>query len=287
MDRIKRKIVQIISAIVTNGYFKGFIDGTINKGKGKHICVPGLNCYSCPGALGSCPIGSLQSVISSVKYKFSYYVIGLLMLLGTFGGRFICGWLCPFGLIQELLYKIPSPKFKVSKKFHGLKYLKYIILILFVILLPMFMVNDFGMGDPTFCKYICPVGTLEGGIPLVLMNKSLRSALGWLYAWKIFLLIVTIILSVILFRPFCRFICPLGAIYSLFNPIAIYRYAVDNNKCTSCGLCSKNCNLDIDVYKNPNSLECIRCGECISNCPNNAIQRVIGMKDKIVEKENS
>lgn len=280
MDRLKRKIVQIIVAIGTNGYFKGFIDGTIYKGSSKHICVPGLNCYSCPGALGSCPIGSLQAVISSVKYKFSYYVIGSLMFFGAFFGRFVCGWLCPFGLIQELLNKIPSPKFKVNKKLHGLKYLKYVILVLFVILLPMFMVNDFGMGDPTFCKYICPAGTLEGGIPLVLMNKSLQSAIGWLYAWKVFLLVVTIILSIVLFRPFCRFICPLGAIYSFFNPISLYRYKVDNNKCTGCGICSKKCKLDIDVHKNPNSLECIRCGECISNCPSDAIRVVIGMKEK-------
>lgn len=279
MDKIKRKLVQIITLISTNGYFKGFLDSSIYSGKLKSICVPGLNCYSCPGAFGACPIGSLQAVISDIKYKFSFYIVGFLTLMGVTMGRFICGWLCPFGLIQELLNKIPSPKFKVSKKFEKLKYLKYVILLVFVILLPMFWVNDVGMGSPTFCKYICPAGTLEGGVPLTLLDTSLRSAVGFLFAWKLTLLIITIILSIIIFRPFCRFICPLGAIYSIFNPISIYRLKIDKDKCTSCGACAKKCKMDIEVYKKPNSLECIRCGECKSACSQGAIKTLISMKD--------
>ncbi|MBI6872271.1 4Fe-4S binding protein [Clostridium aciditolerans] len=279
MDKIKRKLVQIITLISTNGYFKGFLEGSIYSGKFKSICVPGLNCYSCPGAFGACPIGSLQAVISDIKYKFSFYIVGFLTLMGVTMGRFICGWLCPFGLIQELLNKIPSPKFKVSKRFEKLKYLKYVILLVFVILLPMFWVNDVGMGSPTFCKYICPAGTLEGGVPLTLLDTSLRSALGFLFAWKLTLLIITIILSIIIFRPFCRFICPLGAIYSIFNPISIYRLKIDKDKCTSCGTCAKKCKMDIEVYKKPNSLECIRCGECKSACSQGAIKTLISMKE--------
>ncbi|RKD22267.1 4Fe-4S binding domain-containing protein [Caminicella sporogenes DSM 14501] len=276
---MKRKLVQIITSIGINSYFKGFFEGNIYKGNLKKICVPGLNCYSCPGALGSCPIGSLQAIISDIKYKFSFYVVGFLMLIGGLLGRFICGWLCPFGLIEELLYKIPSPKFRVSKRFEKLKYLKYVILIVFVILLPMFWVNDIGMGSPTFCKYICPVGTIEGGIPLVILNESLRLAIGFLFVWKITLLIIIIILSIVIFRPFCRFICPLGAIYSLFNPISVYKLNIDLDKCTQCGICSQKCKLDIEVYKNPNSLECIRCGECIDSCPHNAIKSQFGFKE--------
>lgn len=274
MDRLKRKLVQIITLISSNGYFKGFLDGHIYRGKSKSLCVPGLNCYSCPGALGSCPIGSLQAVIGDIKYKFSFYVVGFLTLVGVAMGRFVCGWLCPFGLVQELLYKIPSSKFKLNKRFAALKYLKYVILLVFVFLLPMFWVNDIGMGDPTFCKYICPAGTLEGGIPLTLLNTSLKSAIGFLFVWKTTLLIITIILSIVIFRPFCRFICPLGAIYSLFNPISVYRLEVNKAACTSCGACSRKCKMDIDVYNHPNSLECIRCGECKSACPHNAIKTV-------------
>jgi hypothetical protein len=116
-----RRIVQWIVAIVTNINLKGFFTGEIYTGTTKNICVPGLNCYSCPGAIGSCPIGSLQAVLGHFKYKFSFYIFGFLMLVGTIWGRFVCGYLCPFGLIQELIYKIKSIKFSISRKFAELQ----------------------------------------------------------------------------------------------------------------------------------------------------------------------
>jgi ferredoxin-type protein NapH len=264
--------VQIAVAAVSNGYLMGFLKGKIYTGKLKQLCVPGLNCYSCPGALGSCPIGAMQAVLGSRNYKFAFYVVGFLMLVGAAVGRFVCGWLCPFGLIQDLLYKIPF--FKKLRKLPGdryLKWLKYVLLIGFVILLPLYAVDAFGQGQPWFCKYVCPAGTLEGGVPLVLMNEGLRAAIGWLFAWKNLLLAVLLLLSILVYRPFCRYLCPLGAIYGLFNPIAFYRYRVDGEKCTKCGLCQKRCKLDIPVYQKPNSAECIRCGECIRACPHHAI----------------
>lgn len=278
MGNFKRKIVQFMIALLTNINLKGFVEGTLYKGNSKKICVPGLNCYSCPGAIGSCPIGALQSVIGGIGYSFSYYALGFIMLVGVLIGRIVCGWLCPFGLVQDLLYKIPFPKLKVNKKLQFLKYLKYVILLVFVIIIPMFFTNKFGMGEPAFCKYICPSGTLLGGIPLVILDESLRPMLGFLFQWKVSILIVTIILSIIIYRPFCRFICPLGAAYALFNPLSIYGFKVDKNKCTNCKACSKKCKLDIEVYKKPNSLECIRCGDCIKACPKKAIKGSFSFK---------
>jgi len=268
----KRHGVQALWALLTNSYLVGFAKGKIYKGSLKNLCVPGMNCYSCPGAVGSCPIGSLQAVIGSRKYKFTFYVTGFVILIGALVGRFVCGWLCPFGLIQDLLHKIPFPK-KI-KTFWGdklLRKLKYIILAVFVILLPMFLVDVMGQGAPWFCKLLCPVGTLEGGIPLVLLNGTMRSALGWLYAWKNVLLIITIILSIILYRPFCKYICPLGAVYSVFNPISVFRYWVDESKCTHCGACARACKMQVDPVQNANHPECIRCGQCRKVCPTGAI----------------
>lgn len=266
-----RRLVQFAATLSTNAYWQGFTEGSIYRGNLKKVCVPGLNCYSCPGALGSCPIGSLQAVIGSINYTVSLYVTGFLMLIGSIMGRLVCGWLCPFGLVQELLHKIPGRKMRISGKASSLKYMKYGILVVFVILLPALWVNAVGMGDPAFCKYICPAGTLEGGMPLVLLNESLRSAIGYLFAWKMFLLVLTIVLSILLFRPFCRFICPLGAIYALFNGVSLYRYQVNENLCTRCGACAQTCKMDIKIYETPNDPECIRCGDCIKTCPHSAI----------------
>ena len=269
--------VQIIFTAITNGYLYGYATGSIYRGPLKTVCMPGLNCYSCPGAFGSCPIGSLQAVIGSKDYKFSFYIIGFLIFFGSVFGRFICGWLCPFGLVQDLLYKIPF--FRKQKNLPGHKILvklKYIILFVFVIILPITVTNFVGMGDPWFCKYICPSGTLMAGLPLVSMNESLQGAIGGLFSWKLFLLAVVIILSIWFYRPFCKYICPLGAAYSVFNPIALYRYRVDKDSCTKCGKCQKVCKMDIKVWEHPNSPECIRCGDCIKNCPENAILRAKG-----------
>lgn len=273
MASLNRRWVQVIAAVGSNGYWPGFRYGTIYQGNLKKVCVPGLNCYSCPGALGSCPIGSLQAVIGSINYTVSFYIIGFLTLTGSIMGRLVCGWLCPFGLLQELIYKIPAPKMHLKGLAANLKYLKYIVLAVFVMILPVFWVNSAGIGVPAFCKYICPAGTLEGGIPLVLFNASLRPAAGFLFAWKMGLLVLTIIISILIFRPFCRVICPLGAVYALFAPVSLYRYQIDEHRCTRCGTCAKACKMGVVAFEKPNDPECIRCGDCIKSCPHGAISR--------------
>lgn len=273
--------VQALWALLSNSYLWGFARGKIYKGKLKNLCLPGMNCYSCPGALGSCPIGALQAVIGSWNFKFAFYVAGFLVFVGALVGRFVCGWLCPFGLVQELLHKIPFPKkLKTFKGDKLLRKLKYVILVVFVILLPMFLVDLLGQGAPYFCKLICPVGTLEGGIPLTILNESLRGAIGWLYTWKVAILAVVLVLSVIIYRPFCKYICPLGAIYSVFNPISVFRYRVDKEKCVGCGACAKACGMGCDPVQNANHAECIRCGKCKQVCPTGAISAGFRTKPK-------
>ena len=137
-----RKCIQAGWGILTNAYVNGFLPGAlvIYQGGLKQVCVPGMNCYSCPGALGSCPIGAMQAVFDGRHRQFAFYVVGYLALIGLFVGRFICGWLCLFGLIQELLYKIPTPKLTIPTKVdQPLRYLKYLILIVMVFALPFFV----------------------------------------------------------------------------------------------------------------------------------------------------
>lgn len=263
--------IQAAAALITNIHLPNFFKGGIYQGKGKAVCVPGLNCYSCPGAAGACPIGSFQAVVGSSKFRFSYYITGFLILLGVLLGRFICGFLCPFGWLQELLHKIPGKKLS-TKKLKPLTYLKYAILLLAVVLLPAIVVNDLGMGDPFFCKYICPQGVLEGAIPLAAVNEGIRSALGPLFNRKLIILIVVVVLSILFYRPFCKWICPLGAFYALMNKVSLLGIKVDEHKCVSCGKCARVCKMDVDVTKTPNHTECIRCGKCITSCPTDAIK---------------
>ena len=274
--------IQAGATLLTNIHLPNFVKGEIYQGKGKTVCVPGLNCYSCPAASGACPIGSFQSVVGSSKFSFSYYTTGFLILLGVLLGRFICGFLCPFGWLQELLHKIPTKKLS-TKKLKPLTYLKYVILAVMVVLLPAIIVSDVGIGDPFFCKYLCPQGVLEGAIPLSAVNAGIRAALGSLFTWKLTVLLTVVVLSVLFFRPFCKWICPLGAFYALLNKVSLFQMKVDKNKCVSCGKCARVCKMDVDVTKTPNHTECIRCGMCISTCPTDAVQFRYGFgigKDK-------
>lgn len=277
-----RFLIQAAATLLTNIHLPNFFKGGIYQGKGKAVCVPGLNCYSCPGATGACPIGSFQAVVGSSKFAFSYYITGFLILLGVLLGRFICGFLCPFGWFQELVHKIPTKKLS-TKKLKGLTYVKYVVLLITVVLLPALAVNDVGMGDPYFCKYLCPQGVLEGAIPLSAVDSGLRDALGSLFTWKLGILIVTIVLSVLVYRPFCKWLCPLGAFYALFNKVSLLGMKVDKNKCVSCGKCAKACKMDVDVTKTPDHTECIRCGMCVSACPTDAVKFRYGF---CKEKEN-
>lgn len=265
-----RGFVQAGATLLTNVHLPNFLKGGIYQGKGKAVCVPGLNCYSCPAASGACPIGAFQSVVGSSKFSFSYYITGFLILMGVLLGRFICGFLCPFGWLQDLLNKIPCKKLS-TKKLKPLTYVKYIVLALTVILLPALVVNDLGMGDPFFCKYICPQGVLEGAIPLAAVDVGIRAALGTLFTRKLIILIVVVVLSILFYRPFCKWICPLGAFYALMNKVSLLGIEVDGHKCISCGKCARVCKMDVDVTKSPNNGECIRCGKCVNACPTDAV----------------
>ena len=102
--------IQAAAVLLTNIHIPNLFKGKIYQGKAKTMCVPGLNCYSCPAATGACPIGAFQAVVGSSKFKFTYYITGFFILLGVLLGRFICGFLCPFGWFQDLLHKIPGKK---------------------------------------------------------------------------------------------------------------------------------------------------------------------------------
>ena len=262
--------IQAGATLLTNIHLPNFLKGGLYQGKGKAICVPGLNCYSCPAASGACPIGSFQAVVGSSKFRFSYYITGFLILLGVLLGRVICGFLCPFGWFQELLHKIPTKKLS-TKKLKPLTYLKYVVLLVMVVLLPVLVTNQLGMGDPFFCKYLCPQGVLEGAIPLSMANAGIRAALGSLFTWKFIVLLTVIVLSIVFYRPFCKWLCPLGAFYALLNKVSLFQMQVDQSKCVSCGKCAKVCKMDVDVTKSPNHTECIRCGMCIRACPTDAV----------------
>ena len=270
-----RRLVQLYSALLHNAYLKGFITGDIYKGKGKFLCTPGLNCCSCPGAAGACPLGAIQNALASANHRAGWYVLGIILLYGVMLGRTICGWLCPLGLIQELLNGIPTPKLRKSRFTRTLTWLKYVLLAVFVAAIPLVYSLRSGIPLPGFCKYICPAGTFEGAVGLLAnpVNAPKFSMLGVLFTRKFVVMQAIGLVSVFCYRAFCRFICPLGAIYGLFNRFSIVGVKVDEERCSHCGACIRGCGMDV---RRVGDHECINCGKCMDSCSEGAISLKAG-----------
>ncbi len=277
---VLRRWIQIAATVLSNGFYLFPFTRSIYQGRLKSICVPGLNCYSCPAATGACPLGSLQSLFSAIrpsiaagKCHVGLYVIGFLGIIGSLVGRMPCAWLCPFGFFQELIHKIPSRKIEIPR---FLSFVKYGILALFVILLPLFVVDEFGYGQTWFCKLVCPAGTLEAGLPMSVLQPELRDLWGALFANKVVILLVLTALMIFIRRPFCRIVCPLGAIYSLFNRVSVFRMVHHPDKCVHCMECYKGCPMGVRFYEGANQPDCIRCLKCMQeSCKFGAISCVV------------
>ena len=266
----RRRLIQLYAALLYNAHLRGFVEGKIYTGGTKFLCVPGLNCYSCPGAVGACPLGSLQNALASSRSRAPFYALGMLMLFGLVLGRVVCGFLCPFGLIQEWIHKLPVPKLRKGRVTRALSYVKYVLLALLVVLIPLYYAAQ-RFPLPAFCKYICPAGTLEGAVTLLAHpeNEGLFSMLGELFTGKFAILAAVLAACAFVYRAFCRFLCPLGAIYGFFCRIALLGVKVDPDLCTNCGLCVRKCPMDV---RRVGDHECIHCGACIGECPTKAIR---------------
>jgi len=265
MERIRR-ISQTFFTFLYNPYLYGFYLGTIYQGRLKLLPCPGLNCHSCPAAIFVCPIGALQLFAAYGRFYVSFFVMGFLGIIGAIGGRIVCGWACPFGFLQELLYKIPAPKLSIPKIVEKLRY---------VVLIMLVFVIAYYTKEPWFCKIICPAGTIEAGIPLVLLNSDLYQMAGILFVVKLSVLILLLASMLFFKRPFCRTLCPLGALYGLFNRISFFRLEVDKEKCIHCGTCLHVCPVSYDISQDAvSSGRCIRCFKCQKNCPEGAIKIV-------------
>ncbi|MEI6126266.1 MAG: 4Fe-4S binding protein [Pseudomonadota bacterium] len=254
-----RRYVQAASTVLSNSCISSLYYRTVNTNALKGFCVPFLNCYACPTAACSCPAGALQHFMAI--HTIPYYVIGFLALVGLTIGRMACGWLCPFGFFQDLMYKIKSRKFAIPYSRY-LPYVKYAVLVCLVLIVP------FYSGVPWFSK-LCPMGTLTAGLPWVMWNPVspatgqpvLSDGPGLFFVFKVFMLIGFLAWFVVSKRPFCKVACPVGAIFSLFNRYSLVRLSVGRS-CSGCDKCKVICPMDLNVAMDFESGDCIRCLEC-------------------------
>lgn len=270
---MRRRLVQIASALALNPLLPNFLRGRIYTGGLKHVCVPALNCYSCPAAVGACPLGSAQVTLNGLRGSetgalgASVYVLSAIMLVGALAGRFACGWICPFGALQELIHLRKRP----GSLPRAVPWIRYSLLVGLILAVP--LLSSFP-ASPAFCKWVCPAGTLEAGAPIVGYDAAtgrLGLSVGLLFAWKVALAVIFLGGALLVSRFFCRVACPLGAAWGLFNRFSLVTVSVDMDSCTRCGACRGSCPVDLLAYEGLDSAACVRCMNCVS-CPSGAVR---------------
>lgn len=260
-----RFFIQLASIVLANSFFLRRFNG---------LCYPALNCWSCPAANFACPIGVLQNASSdagltvttapnlgqAILRAIPLYAIGILILFGSLFGRMMCGWLCPFGWLQEQVGRLRRKKLPMP---NALSYLRYVVLVVLVFVVP------FYTQTPWFSK-LCPMGALQGGLLHPLVDPGVREMMQeWWWAKQAILLVV-LVAMVFWRRPFCATICPLGAIFSLFNRMSAWEIRFERDKCVDCMWCVKHCPQGIDPRFEVNGHKCVGCLEC-QKCPYGAI----------------
>ncbi len=225
-------------------------------------CAPVFHCYACPLATFACPVGVIAQF--TALHLFPFLAIGLILSLGALLGSIICGWMCPFGLLQDLAAKIPIPRFKIPQ---WMGYGRYIVLLGTVILIPYI----WGSEHSLFICRVCPIGAIEGAGPDIVTAAANGSEIVWPNALKMTITIVVVVAMFVSIRPWCRVLCPLGAIFGFMNRFSLFSMNLKESNCTQCGHCHTLCTYGVEPEKDSNSDNCIRCLEC-TKCKPGALQ---------------
>ncbi len=217
-----------------------------------HLIFPGLHCYACPLAITVCPVGLMQNLIISGTLPF--YFLGAVALYGVALGRGWCGWFCPFGTVNDLL------AFRKVPFLRALSPLKLLVLAGTAL-------AAWRLADTWFCK-LCPAASLTASLPylglgVAQVNPPFLVHMGTLAAVLVGMVLVA--------RFWCRYLCPMGGLLSLFNRVSFLGLRLSGDRCTSCGLCTRACPMGITPHRDINSGDCVKCGECVPACPTRAL----------------
>jgi polyferredoxin len=260
----KRRIIQTLALIGLNVNFWS-VSALQN------VCLPVMNCEACVVSWFGCPVGMMAKSIAFME--FPLIVIGCVLGIGLLVGRLFCGWLCPMGFLQDLLYKIPRPKFSLPR---FLTWFKYGFLVLSCIVVVLIIGPEYEFSKLFFCNY-CPTAALDVVLPNMIMYQDYAMDFGRILRFSV--LGVVLFLAVANHRSFCKIMCPVGAMVAITNKFSFFSLKLKKDTCISCKKCDKSCPMDVKVMESPDrtgrainrSTECIECLTCEATCPVTAI----------------
>ena len=220
-----------------------------------------------PSIHALCPFGGLESLYQfftsgsyiSKIFSGTLVLFAITIVLVLLFRRSFCGLICPFGAIQEFFGKLGHKLFKrklvMPSMFDKLlRYVKYVVLIITIV----YAWKTAGLWMAPYDPWSAYAHLPEG-----LGNVWAESAVG------LIILVITVLGSLLYDRFFCKYLCPMGALYGIIGKLSPFKVVRNENACIDCGLCSKSCPVNIDVQHTlmVTSAECLNCQICVLKCP--------------------
>ncbi|MDD4267000.1 MAG: 4Fe-4S binding protein [Thermoguttaceae bacterium] len=220
---------------------------------------------ACGFALGKSP-NPMEGAVKVFKSMVGLYpsvwekvaALGFFLVLAVIGNKLACGWACPFGALQELLYSLPLFK-RIKRRKVPFLLSNAIRATLFVVMLLLL----FGV-----------VGGRKGFVLYHSMNPFNLFSLDFDEPLIPITILTASVLALLVYRPFCQFICPFGLISWLAERISLARVRIDTSRCNECGACIRACPLDAAKHRVAGRLlaaDCYSCARCLNVCPHDAI----------------
>jgi polyferredoxin len=234
---------------------------------------------------------------------FPWLALASFLIVGVLIGKSLCGWICPFGFVQDLVGFIKRKQADFSSRTHdSMVYMKYFVLGIALFVSVTFSASklmgasggyESAIGIFTKAPFtaLSPAETLFGTVPTMILNfrtalatKSVTDALSGistlppLFWIQIFIMAFVLVFAAYIPRGWCRYFCPHGAIMAVLNRFSFLGLRRDPVKCAKggCRLCVSACPMKVPILDLPwekfSDPECIYCMKCADACHEKAIK---------------
>jgi polyferredoxin len=224
------------------------------------------------------PLGAIGTILTTHKLYWPLLWALVTIILTIIFGRFFCSWVCPFGSLHHFVGFLGNHNKKLSQKIRLNKYrkaqcIKYLILIFFL-----FMAAFPSLGATLQTGLLDPIPLATRSFQLLLSivdsGVNLVSSMPRFYEGGGLILLIfftAVILNLVIPRFYCRFICPLGALFGILGRFAIWRIGKNQTECSNCKLCERSCEGGCEPGSNIRISECVLCFNCRRDCKDELI----------------
>ncbi|HUT30612.1 MAG TPA: 4Fe-4S binding protein [Sedimentisphaerales bacterium] len=225
------------------------------------------------------PLAAIGTILTEHSLYYPLLWAAATLILTIIFGRFFCSWVCPFGSLHNFVSWLGNRRKPTAQKIELNKYrkaqrIKYFVLVFFLA-----MAAFPSIAATLQTGLLDPIPFVTRSFNLVLLPifdkpANIASASDRFYegAWLIFAIFLTaILLNLVIPRFYCRFVCPLGALFGVIGRFAVWRIGKNQSECINCRMCEKSCEGGCEPTQNIKISECVLCFNCRQDCKHGVI----------------